>query len=61
MNIVAVQQGPYHANVGARVELGASLPYDDVASNRLRAAAELDAQHLGVGVLAVLRAASRLL
>jgi hypothetical protein len=61
MTTAAVQQGSYHADVGARVELGAPLPYDDIAGDSLCAAAEFHAQHLGVGVLAVLRAASRLL
>lgn len=43
------------------MELCAALPDDDVAGCRLRAAADFDAQHLGVGILAVLRAATRLL
>ena len=43
MTIASVQQGPYYANIGARVEFCAPLPYDDVAGNRLGAAAEFDA------------------
>lgn len=51
----------HHANVGTRVELGATLPHDDVARDAQLPAKQLHTEVLGVGVLGILRGAALLL
>ena len=50
-----------HADIGARVELGAALAHDDVAGDHDLAAELLDAEAPAVGVAPVARGAARFL